>query len=229
MMKKSMLMGIWPGLLLSLIIGCGKMSDEELMEKGNTFVDNELYSKAITNYEIVAQLYPKSPLAPEALFRAGLAYILSSEDFSSASASFQKVVDEYQASPFAEGSQAMVSFLKAVEKPVAADILYQTGLAYTNIIQDFDGAIHVFNQVIEKYPESFAAAPSQFMIGFIYANSASKLEEARLAYDTFLQKYPNHELAPSVQWELKYLGKDINEIPELKNLDVDSEIKANGK
>jgi hypothetical protein len=39
--------------------------------------------------------------------------------------------------------------------------------------------------------------------------------KAGAAYRTFLEKFPTHDLADDVQWELKYLGKSIDEIPEL--------------
>jgi len=42
--------------------------------------------------------------------------------------------------------------------------------------------------------------------------------KAGQAYRTFLVKFPNDELRPSVEWELKYLGKDIDDIPELTTL-----------
>ena len=57
------------------------------------------------------------------------------------------------------------------------------------------------------------------MIGFIYANSVSDTAKAREAYTIFLKKYPDHELVSSVKWELAHLGKDINQIPELKNIE----------
>jgi len=50
------------------------------------------------------------------------------------------------------------------------------------------------------------------MIGYRYANDLNDLEKAKEAYNEFLQKYPEHELAPSVQWELDHLGQDISEI-----------------
>ena len=70
-------------------------------------------------------------------------------------------------------------------------------------------------KVVDKYPDNKYAAESQFMIGFVYANSAVDTLKARGAYNTFLERYPDHELVSSVQFELKYLGKDINQIPNL--------------
>ena len=149
--------------ILVLIFGCGKLPDERLMDKAKKLEQQEKFSEAINSYEKLVEQYPTSPLAAEALYRAGL--------------------------------------------------------VYTNGLQDFDNAISSLQRVIEKYPDSQLAAQCQFMIGFIYANNTSDTLQARLAYSKFLENYPEHELVPSVEWELKYLGKDINEIPELQNLD----------
>jgi outer membrane protein assembly factor BamD (BamD/ComL family) len=219
-MKRAMMKGILLSVILALLVGCGKVADEKLMGEANDLAENGDYSKAITNYEILVSLHPNSVLAPEALFRAGLTQILGPEDFYSAMKSFQRILDEYETSHFAEGCKALVASIQAEAESSPPNLLYQTGLAYTNVIQDFDRGIDTFNKVVEKYPETTSAAPSQFMIGFIYANNSLKLEEARTAYNTFLENYPDHELATSVRWELKYLGKDINEIPELQNLDA---------
>ena len=37
-------------------------------------------------------------------------------------------------------------------------------------------------------------------------------------YDEFLKRFPNHELAPSVKFEIEFLGKGIDEIPALKHI-----------
>ena len=43
-------------------------------------------------------------------------------------------------------------------------------------------------------------------------------ESARIEYDNFINQFPQHELVPSVKFELEYLGKNINEIPALKHI-----------
>ncbi|NQT26683.1 tetratricopeptide repeat protein [candidate division KSB1 bacterium] len=107
------------------------------------------------------------------------------------------------------------------DSPLAAEALHYVGKVYANGIKDYEQAIIIFNDVIDKYPESPNAAHSQFMIGFVYANSIADTAEARLAYHKFQSNYPEHELVPSVEFELKYLGRDINEIPELMNLEAE--------
>ena len=38
------------------------------------------------------------------------------------------------------------------------------------------------------------------------------MDSARIEYLAFLEKYPDHELVPSVKWEMENLGKDISDI-----------------
>lgn len=103
--------------------------------------------------------------------------------------------------------------------PFRTEALYRAGLVYTNAFGEFDRAISLLQVVIEEYPEDRFAAQCQFMIGFIHANSTEDMEKAREAYSLFIAKYPDHELVPSVEWELEHLGKDINQIPELQDID----------
>lgn len=131
---------------------------------------------------------------------------------------------------FEEGgkfAEAIASYEKLAElypqSPLRGEALYKSGLVYANGLHKLDEGIARLQQVIDEYPESKEAPQCQFMIGFIYANYASDYEKARVAYEHFLQTYSEHELFPSVEWELKHLGKDINEIPELQRLESDSE------
>ena len=125
----------------------------------------------------------------------------ANEKFVKAVASYEKLAKLYSKSVF------------------APEALYRAGVVYANALQKFPEAISEFKKVVQKYPESKSAALSQFMIGFVYANSVSDTAKARKAYTIFLKKYPNHELASSVKWELAHLGEDINQIPELKNIE----------
>jgi outer membrane protein assembly factor BamD (BamD/ComL family) len=123
---------------------------------------------------------------------------------------------------FAEAVEAYTKLAKHFPKSIyRTEALYRAGLVYTNAFQEYDRAISLLESVIAEYPEDRYAAQCQFMIGFIHANSTQDTSKARLAYRTFLDEYPDHELAPSVEWELEHLGKDINEIPELKRIEND--------
>ncbi len=88
--------------------------------------------------------------------------------------------------------------------------------------QNFEMAITNFKHIVEYYPQGKRAAESLFMIGFINANDLKKYDEAKKYYSEFINKYPKHELAPSAKYELANLGKDINELPFLKQIARDS-------
>ncbi|MDZ7372757.1 MAG: outer membrane protein assembly factor BamD [candidate division KSB1 bacterium] len=94
----------------------------------------------------------------------------------------------------------------------AEEALYRLGLLYANNLHDYKRAIASYQRLIEQFPNSTRLAQAYFMIGYHYANDVKDLDKARQAYNTFLEKFPNHELVPSVQFELKYLGKDISQL-----------------
>ncbi len=164
-MKKGLT--IWFLFILLFYLGCGNLSDSGLIEKAKEFEENQEFFQAVEQYEKCADLYPESPLAAEALYRAGLVYI--------------------------------------------------------NALSDSAKGISSFRRVIQEYAKQNYAALSQFMVGFIYANTFSDTTQARIEYNLFLQNYPDHELVPSVEWELKYLGKDIDNILELSAIKGENE------
>ena len=127
--------------------------------------------------------------------------------------------------------EAIKTFRKVARKysksPLCAEAHYHIALVQANGLENFPEAISTFESLIEKYPDTKYAPQAQFMIGFVYANNMADTTKARAAYEKFLEKYPDNELASSVEWELKYLGKDINEIPELMNLEPAEGTKKN--
>jgi outer membrane protein assembly factor BamD (BamD/ComL family) len=128
-------------------------------------------------------------------------------------------------------ANAVQTYEKIVKKypksPLSLEALQRTALIYTNGLQDYKTAVDVYERLIKNYPDSIKyASQAQFMIGFIYNNYAPDTAKARVAYQTFLSKYPKHELAQSVEWELKYLGKSIDEIPEIANATGEKKVTA---
>ena len=107
---------------------------------------------------------------------------------------------------------------KFSEHKNASKSQYLIAEIYYRDLRDFSKAINEYGILRQKYPESSQVPFSLFMQGFIYANMLSNFEKARSHYEDFLNKFSNHELAQSVIFELKYLGLEIQEIPELKHL-----------
>ncbi|NOX88576.1 MAG: tetratricopeptide repeat protein [Calditrichaeota bacterium] len=91
--------------------------------------------------------------------------------------------------------------------------------------ENYSQAMDYFKKIIEYYPEGKRAAESLFMLGFINANDLKKYDEARKYYQQFIDKYPDHELADDAEYEIKTMGKDLNQLPFLKDLKADSTSK----
>ncbi len=107
---------------------------------------------------------------------------------------------------------------KHAEHEKAPKAQYLIAEIYYRDMRDFSKAIDEYENLRTLYPNSKQVPFSLFMQGFIQANMLANFNQARANYSMFLEEYPEHELYQSVKFELKYLGKEIKEIPELKHL-----------
>ena len=107
---------------------------------------------------------------------------------------------------------------KHADHEKAPNAQYMIAEIYYRDMGDFSKAIGEYGLIRTNFPKAKQVPFSLFMQGFIYANTLSNFDQARAHYTEFLEKYADHELATSVTFELKYLGKDVQEIPELKHL-----------
>jgi TolA-binding protein len=109
----------------------------------------------------------------------------------------------------------------------------KTEVEYFQIAYDFyndqhpEKAIENFKKLLDYYPDGEKAADAMFMIGFIYANNLENFDEARIYYNRFIEKYPDHELVASARYELKTLGKDINELDIFDKMKQDTSVGDN--
>ncbi|MEJ2051793.1 MAG: tetratricopeptide repeat protein [Calditrichota bacterium] len=84
--------------------------------------------------------------------------------------------------------------------------------------KNYQDAIGYYRQLVYKYGATKWAPKAQFMIGYVYANLIHDYSRAKQEYQKFLDIYPGHELVSAVQFELKYLGKDMTNADFLKFL-----------
>jgi len=108
---------------------------------------------------------------------------------------------------------------KFPEHSRAAEAQFEIGKIYLNDVKDFDIAIEEFQKVIKGSADSEYASKALFMIGYIYANNVQAYSDAADTYNDFVNKYPEHELVPSVQYELEALAEKIEEIDQLNKAD----------
>ncbi len=118
-------------------------------------------------------------------------------------------------------SAGLILFLAACSSKLPEATYYQQAKK-TYTAQKFDQAVENYKALVEHYPESKHRAESLFLLGYINANDIKDYDEAKKYYEQFINEYPKHELITSARYELENLGKDVNEIPFLKNISSDS-------
>ena len=229
-----------------LIVGCSK-SAPELMELSQSYLDQNEEDKAIKNLDILISKYPNDSLAALAQYKLVNIYKTWKHNPDMVFNSLKKTIDNYPLSLQAKQAkkelaslqewiinkaetlrkrkltnESINNLLYLVKKypnhVLASKGQYIIGDIYMNDLRDFDKALEEYRIVLNNYKGSNEEALAQFMIGYIYANVLKDLESARKEYQVFLNRFPNHELYPSVKFEIDHLGKDINEIPALKHI-----------
>ncbi|UCD38262.1 MAG: tetratricopeptide repeat protein [Fidelibacterota bacterium] len=93
---------------------------------------------------------------------------------------------------------------------------FQIGDIYMNNMDDIENSLEAYQETATRYPEADEGVKALFMIGFVNANHLEDYDAAQKAYLDFIHRYPNHELIPSVRFELENLGKPVEEIENLK-------------
>ncbi|MFC1527873.1 tol-pal system YbgF family protein [Candidatus Neomarinimicrobiota bacterium] len=231
-------------ILSSLIFfNCGK-SPEKLLDKGDKYIANSEFGKAIMSYKKIIEEYPNDSLAPTAQYNIAWIVLDDKNDYSEGFVLLKDIAEKYPETLIGKSASediqkfpkwlmikstelrtdttlieaiATIDFLISEfnDHPIIPEALYLKGNIYLNNKKDFYRALNTYQEIVHKYKGSNFEPMSQFMIGYIYANVQTDIPKAKIAYKTFLQNYPEHELAPSVQFELEYLGKQINNIDEL--------------
>ncbi|MBD31373.1 MAG: hypothetical protein CMG44_04195 [Candidatus Marinimicrobia bacterium] len=100
----------------------------------------------------------------------------------------------------------------------ASEAQYLIAEIYYRDLQDFSKSIDEYDKFAEKHPNSDKVPFSIFMQGYIYSNELKEYDSAKALYENFINLYPNHEMVKDVEFEIKYMGFELNQIPELKHL-----------
>ena len=118
-----------------------------------------------------------------------------------------------------EALRVLNKIIKKFSKDIKASVAqYLIAEIYYRDLQDFSKSIIEYNKFSEKHPNSDKVPFSLFMQGYIYSNELKEYDSARVLYNKFIKLYPNHEMVKDVEFEIKYMGFELNQIPELKHL-----------
>jgi tetratricopeptide (TPR) repeat protein len=231
-MKKIVILGII--ILSMLVISCGKSYDEYLTQ-GSELQESKNYEASLESYENAINKAETADQRISANIKAGNLAANYLKDLDKGDAFYLATlpdINDYSAGDLrdmAKQALAVQANKAAVEmytlwldkfsdNPNAVLVKYEFAEVYHKNVLDLRKAIQVYDEIVDQYPESEQAPKALFSIGYIYANELGENDAATTYYSKFIESYPNHEMAPSVEFELKYLGKSLEEIPELQHL-----------
>ncbi|MFC1477098.1 tol-pal system YbgF family protein [candidate division KSB1 bacterium] len=76
-------------------------------------------------------------------------------------------------------------------------------------------SIDLYQELMEKYPESQYLGDAVFMIGYLNANHLQDYATAKIYYERLIAEFPDHGFVPSAQFELEHLGKSPEDLEQL--------------
>jgi len=217
-----------------LLVGCSKSYDQYL-EQASEFQQAEQYDQALTAFDnaIKKAGSPQQRIAAD--IKAAEVATKNLKDNAKANHYFNAALadaGDYSAGDLRDLAQQALAdqannaaiaiydswFKRFPDNPNMINVKYEYAEVYHKNVRDLKRAITAYEDVVSSYPDSEQAPKALFSIGYIYANEMGQNDSAAVYYSQFLEKYPDHEMAPSVEFELKYLGKSLEEIPELQHL-----------
>ncbi len=231
---------------LVFLVSCTK-TPSELFESSNTNLENDNIELAIESLDKLVNNYPNDSLASKAQYKLASIYLNWKNDLNNGLLHLENTAKNYGDSKQGLQAQDEISNFPAfiinkteslrkrkmlkesvdhlmfmIKEYSSNDLTpkaqYMLGDIYMNDFRDFTTAIQEYRKVIKNYGGSPQEPHALFMIGYIYANIINDNKSAEIEYKSFLNQFPDHELYPSVKFELDFLGKSIEEIPALKHI-----------
>lgn len=131
-------------LLLTLIVSCKKLTDEELWNNGVDAQKANKFEESLQDYQQILDDYPKSPKVPDALYAIGSICQNKRRDIYKAIQNYRRIVEEYPTHPTASGAQFLIGFL------------------YNNELKNYDSAKIAYELFLKMYPDNPMAPSARF-------------------------------------------------------------------
>lgn len=99
---------------------------------------------------------------------------------------------------------------------VSARYVYNWAMMEADFFKNYTASVKLLERFQRDYGTHPMAAKALFLQGFTYSEYLKDYKKAELAYLAFIERFPNHDLVPSIQFELQNLGKSPEELLNLK-------------
>ncbi len=161
-------------ILLWVLAGCKENPSSQLLLKAGDALREGRVDDALSHYNKVATLYPRTQVSQEAYYWIGEVYHLFKKQPDEAVESLRKAAAEGNLTRYGEKAQKKI-----------ADI-------FLNDLKAYKKAIPEFQRLIDQFPGSKLCAEAQFQIGQCYL-AIGEYEQARLEYSALIDRYADSE------------------------------------
>lgn len=139
-----------------LFAGCSKKDEKFYQNAAKESLQKQDIKAAVVNYEKIAEEFPESPAASEALYNIGRIYQNKMDKDVEANASLQKAISYFQ--------KIIEKYPHSKEAPTA---LFMTGFIQANELKNYDAARKSYNQFLKDYPQHEMATAAQQELDFM--------------------------------------------------------------
>jgi len=136
--------------ILSIIIGCSSISDEDLFNSAKQKIDNKQYKEALLDFEKLTVDFPESKYYADALYEIGMLYHGAVIDTIPRIESIRKGVEYYKK-----------AYEASPNSDYAPKALFMIGFLQANELNELEAAKEAYHLFIEKFPESELATSAQ--------------------------------------------------------------------
>ncbi len=187
------------------------------MEWAMGFFEAKDYERAAKEFIRLVRTYPRSELAPESQYLAGVSYEmldLPQEAF----AAYKKLVEIYPFSP---------RFKDAIEREFGVAEAFASGkrlkLVGPITLPSLDKAIEIYEHIIAQAPYGEYGARAQFRLGECYRRQ-QRYEEASKAFQKVLDEYPNSSLVEEAKFSVAFCAFHLSLKPSYDQSATDEAI-----
>lgn len=194
-----------------------KDSPRAQMDWAVGFFESRNYPRAAKEFLRLLQAFPRSELAPEALYLAGVSYELLNRP-SEAFATYKRLVEVYPFSP---------RFKEAIEREFAIGESFFSGKRLKLLgpvsLPSLDKAIEIYQHVVDQAPYGEYGALAHFRLGECYRKQ-QRFEEASRAFQKVIQEYPNSDWVEKAQFNVAFCAHRLSLKPSYDQSATDEAI-----
>lgn len=181
------------------------------------FFERKDYDRASKEFIRLVRTYPKSELAPEAQYLAGVSFELAGRS-AAACESYKKLIEIYPFSP---------RFKDAIEREftLAEELFAGKRLQLLGPIKvpALDKAIEIYQHVVDHAPYGDYGDRSQLRLGESYLRQ-SRYEEANRAFQKVVDEYPNSPLVEQAKFKVAFCARQLSLKPSYDQSATDEAI-----